>query len=115
MPTPTAPLTVTLRRLVLARDGAGLTDGQLLGEFVRTADPAAFEGLVRRHGAMVLGVCRRVVGDRHAAEDAFQAVWVVLARRAATVRPRDHVGNWLFGVAYRTALKARGTLARRYA
>src|SRR5262245_54105909 len=108
--TPT-PLAVTLRRMVLVRDGGGLTDGRLLGEFVRTADPAAFEGLVRRHGAMVLGVCRRVVRDRHAAEDAFQAVWLVLARRAAVVRPRDHVANWLFGVAYRTALKARGTLA----
>lgn len=109
------PLTPSLRRLVLAWDRAGLTDGEMLGEYVRTADPAAFEGLVRRHGAMVLGVCRRVVGDRHTAEDAFQAVWIVLARRAGTVRPRDLVGNWLFGVAYRTALKARGRLARRRA
>src|SRR5436190_19605004 len=107
MPTTATPFSQTLRRIVLARNGADLSDGQLLREFIRTADPAAFEGLVRRHGAMVLGVCRRVVGDRHAAEDAFQAVWLVLARRAAAVRPRDHVGNWLFGVAYRTALKAK--------
>jgi RNA polymerase sigma factor (sigma-70 family) len=115
MSTSTAPISLTLRRLALARDGGGLSDGRLLGEFVRTADPAAFEQLVRRHGPMVLGVCRRVVRDRHAAEDAFQAVWLVLARRAADVRPREHVGGWLFGVAYRTALKARGARARRYA
>src|SRR5947208_14457740 len=62
---------------------------------------------------MVLGVCRRLVGDRSTADDAFQATFLVLARRAAAVRPREQVGNFLYGVAYRTALKARMVLARR--
>ncbi|MDB5307235.1 MAG: hypothetical protein JWO38_1437, partial [Gemmataceae bacterium] len=102
-----------LRRVVRARETADRTDGQLLTAFVHDRDPDAFAVLVRRHGPMVLGVCRRVVGDAHAAEDAFQAVFLVLARRAAAVRPREQVGNWLYGVAYRTALKARMVLARR--
>src|SRR5207253_2765335 len=102
-----------LRRVVLVRQGADLSDGQLLGAFVADHDPDAFAGLVRRHGPMVLGVCRRVVGDHAAAEDAFQAVFLVLARRAAAVRPREQVGNWLYGVAYRTAIKARAVQARR--
>jgi RNA polymerase sigma factor (sigma-70 family) len=103
----------SLRRVVLVRQTAELSDGQLLAAFVGDKDGDAFAALVRRHGAMVLGVCRRVVGDTHTAEDAFQAVFVVLARRAACVRPREGVGNWLYGVAFRTAIKARSVLARR--
>jgi RNA polymerase sigma factor (sigma-70 family) len=96
----------------LLHDGAGLTDGQLLAEFVRDRDDAAFASLVKRHAPMVFGVCRRLIQDTHVAEDAFQAVFLVLARRASSVRPREQVGNWLYGVAFRTALKARSSLAR---
>jgi RNA polymerase sigma factor (sigma-70 family) len=103
----------TLRRVVLARQSAARSDGELVGAFVTVRDADAFAELVRRHGPMVLGVCRRLVGDRTAADDAFQAVFLVLARRASAVRPREQVGNWLYGVAYRTALKARMVLARR--
>src|SRR5262245_20726590 len=102
-----------LRRVVLAGAAADRTDGQLLGAFVLERDADAFAGLVRRHGPMVLGVCRRVVGDAAVADDAFQAVFIVLARRAGAVKPREQVGNWLYGVAYGTALKARAVLARR--
>jgi RNA polymerase sigma factor (sigma-70 family) len=90
-----------------------VTDGELLEAFVATADPEAFEGLVRRHGPMVLGVCQRVLRHRHDAEDAFQATFLVLARRAASVWPREQVGNFLYGVAYHTARDAQRRIARR--
>jgi RNA polymerase sigma factor (sigma-70 family) len=94
-------------------DGAGLTDRQLMDRFIARRDDNAFEALVRRHGPMVLGVCRRVIGDEHEAEDTFQATFLVLARKAATVVSREQVGCWLYGVAYRTALEARTLAARR--
>lgn len=105
-----------LRGAVAHRDIAELTDGQLLALYVERRDDATFEGLVRRHGAMVLGVCRRLL--RHAqhaqdAEDAFQATFLVLVRKAESIQPREMVGNWLHGVAYQTALKARAAAARR--
>jgi RNA polymerase sigma factor (sigma-70 family) len=101
-----------LRRDAVPRAG-GLTDGQMLGRYIACRDEAAFAALVRRHGPMVLGVCRRVLANLHDAEDAFQATFLVLVRRAGSVAPRERVGNWLYGVAYRTALEARAAAARR--
>ncbi|MBA4065104.1 MAG: hypothetical protein C0501_15600 [Isosphaera sp.] len=95
-----------------ARGPAG-GDGELLTRYRSGRDPDAFGSLVRRHGPMVLGVCRRVLRDTHAADDAFQATFLVLARKAGAVRPPDRLAPWLYGVAYRTALKARGRAFRR--
>jgi RNA polymerase sigma factor (sigma-70 family) len=102
-----------VRRAALLRDGAGQSDGQLLERFLAFQDEAAFEALVLRHGRMVLGVCRRVLGNIHDAEDAFQATFVILVRKAASVRRRESVGSWLYSVAYRTALEAKERLAKR--
>lgn len=102
-----------LRQVLLQQDGAGLTDGQLLGCFIEQRDQAAAAALVRRHGPMVWGVCRRILGNHHDAEDAFQATFLVLLRRAAVIVPRERVGSWLYGVAYQTALKARANLTKR--
>jgi RNA polymerase sigma factor (sigma-70 family) len=103
-----------LRRAVLLCEGAALTDGQLLGSFVEQRDDAAFAALVRRHGPMVWGVCRRLL-DQHDAEDAFQATFIVLVRKAVSIVPRERVANWLYGVAHQTALQARRNAARRRA
>ena len=103
-----------LHKAVL-RDGCGPTDGQLLESFVQYRDETAFEALVHRHGPLVLGVCERVMGRADDAEDAFQATFLVLVRRAASIVPRELVGNWLYGVAFRTALAARGKNNRRRA
>jgi RNA polymerase sigma factor (sigma-70 family) len=108
-----------VRRLRSAIGGAmldaGLSDGALLERYLAQRDDAAFTALVRRHGPMVLGVCRRVLRDAHDADDAFQATFLVLVRKAQTVFPRERVGPWLYGVAYRTSLKAKAMSLRRRA
>jgi RNA polymerase sigma factor (sigma-70 family) len=110
---PWTELTHDLGRALLRRDGADLTDAQLLTRFAERRDEAAFEALVRRHAPMVLGVCRRLLRNVHDAEDAFQVVFLVLAQKAASVRPREAVVGWLYGVARKAALKARAAAARR--
>lgn len=100
-------------RRLLSRDGSSsLTDGQLLAEFVNCRDEASFEVLVWRHGVMVLNVCQRVLRDSHLAEDAFQAVFLIFARKASSVREHESVGGWLARVAYRTALRLKARSAR---
>jgi RNA polymerase sigma-70 factor (ECF subfamily) len=96
-------------------DGGDRTDGQLLESFLARREETAFEALVQRHGPMVLGVCRRVLRNAHDAEDAFQATFLVLFRQAAALTRRATVGNWLYGVAYHTALKARAAAMKRRA
>jgi RNA polymerase sigma factor (sigma-70 family) len=92
-----------------------MSDGQLLDYYVAQRDEAAFTALVRRHGPMVLGVCQRLLHDPHEAEDAFQATFIVLLRKAGSIAKRELLGNWLYGVAYRVALKMRGAATRRLA
>ncbi len=102
-----------LRRAALLHKGDGPSDGQLLESFISRKEEIAFEALLRRHGPMVLGVCQRILRNLHDAEDAFQATFLVLARKASSVMPRERVGGWLYGVAYRTAMKARAMNAKR--
>jgi RNA polymerase sigma factor (sigma-70 family) len=104
-----------LRSAALVQHGGGPTDGQLLESYLTRQDQAAFEVLLRRHGPMVLGVCQRVLSNSADVEDAFQATFAVFVRKAASIVPRERVGNWLYGVAYRTALEARSANARRRA
>src|SRR5262245_12223428 len=101
-----------LRSAALRRECAAMTDGQLLQSFITRRDEAAFDALVRRHGPMVLGVCRRVLRHAHDAEDAFQATFLVLVRKATSIGQPDLVGNWLYGTAYRAALEAKAARRR---
>jgi DNA-directed RNA polymerase specialized sigma24 family protein len=112
------PLRDLPRRLHHLTDPAGdggLSDAHLLERFVTCRDEAAFEVLVWRHGAMVLGVCRRLLRDEHDAEDAFQAAFLVLVRKAASIRKRTAVASWLYKVAYRVSLEARALAKYRAA
>src|SRR5262245_38561451 len=113
----TAQLGAVLRHIRdLAADPAGgeQTDGAWLRAFLSRNDPAAFEVLVRRHGPMVLRVCRRTLGDAHEAEDALQATFLVLARKAASIRKRGSLASWIHGVAYRMANHAKRAATRRH-
>src|SRR5437016_3596029 len=88
-----------LRRAAILSEGDTLTDSQLLDRFLSERDDTAFESLLKRHGPMVLGVCRRVLRNEADAHDAFQASFLVFLRKAACIHPRSLVGNWLYGVA----------------
>src|SRR5215470_12585936 len=94
-------------------DPVDLSDGDLLERFVTMRDESAFALLVQRHGPMVLGVCRRLLRHAQDAEDAFQATFLALARRATSIRRRNSVASWLYGVARHVALRARTAAARR--
>jgi len=91
------------------------TDRELLERFAAHHEEAIFEVLMQRHGPMVLGVVQRVLGHEQDAEDVFQATFLVLARKARSIRQRASLASWLYGVAYRLALKLRATAARRRA
>ncbi len=102
-------------RLFTEGTSVGSTEGELLDRFVRCRDESAFEALVARHGPMVLGVCRQLLRDPNDVDDAFQATFLVLVRKASTLRRCDLLGNWLYGVAYRVAIRSRSLSVRRMA
>lgn len=104
-----------IRQLVRVASGADLTDSLLLSRFGASRDEAAFASLLQRHGPLVLNVCRRVLGNADDADDAFQATFLVLARKAGSIRQGESVGSWLYGVAFRIASKAKVNAARRRA
>src|SRR6185437_2387537 len=110
---PQAAMLATIRQLLDSGPVAGLDDGQLLERFATRRDEAAFAALVALHGPMVLGVCRRILRDDHDIEDAFQATFLVLVRRAGSLRDPGRLGPWLHGVARRVALRARSREARK--
>lgn len=107
-----APLFQLVRRLQ-GNQGDELSDGELLRLFLAQPEQSAFARLVHRHGTMVFHVCRRVLGHSHDVEDAFQATFLILVQKAQQLQHRDTVGDWLHGVAHRTALKARAMNTRR--
>jgi RNA polymerase sigma factor (sigma-70 family) len=104
---------VLLRQIHKLAGPPDTPDGELLERFTAAREGPAFEALLRRYGPMVLGVCRRVLGNAHDAEDAFQATFLTLARKADSICKRDSLGSWLYGVAFRVAARARGQAAAR--
>jgi RNA polymerase sigma factor (sigma-70 family) len=108
-----SPILRVIRRVVEDQHVKELSDHELLGRFVAQHDESAFHTLLRRHGAMVLDVCRCMLGNEADAEDAFQATFLVFARKAKTIRKATSLGSWLYGVSYRIALKAKAEFAKR--
>src|SRR5260370_9694464 len=109
----TNPIQRIIRRSAGHHTGSDDVDRHLLERFVGKADERAFETLVQRHGPLVLSVCTRVLGGVHDAEDAFQATFLVLVRKAGSIRDPESLGPCLYGVAYRTALKAKAQVLKR--
>ena len=99
----------------LYRDGTftAQSDGQLLDRYLSHRDEGAFEAIVNLHGPMVLSLCRRFLRDPRDIEDAFQATFLILARKAGSIRKREVLSSWLYGVAYRIAVRARSEVLRR--
>lgn len=104
-----------MRQAVSEPDETGPSDAELLGSFIALRDERAFEALLRRYSGMVMGVCRRILRDESDAEDAFQATFLVLVRKASSIKPRSLAGSWLYGVATKTAFKARTMRTKRAA
>src|ERR1700694_4394617 len=100
---------------IRATSGARDSDADLLARFVQTGEEAAFTAILQRHGTLVIGVCRRVLGNTADADDAFQATFLILVRKASSIRKGASVASWLYGVAYRVSLEARTRAARRRA
>src|SRR5262245_52807351 len=115
IPNPESPVLRFLRQMIRPPEAGEGSDEELLSRFVTHRDEAAFEGLLRRHGPMVLGVCRRMLRQAQDAEDAFQATFLVLVRRAGSIRRPERLANWLYGVALRTAARARSDVAKECA
>src|SRR5437870_9204616 len=105
----------SLRQHLAAADGTATADRDLLTRYVASREEAAFAVLVKRHGPMVLSICRRLLRHVHDAEDAFQATFLILARKAAAIRKRESVSSWLHSVAFRVAYRLRGKSARQSA
>ena len=112
-PTSMGPLLRHLRKITDDTSAPSVSDAELLKRFIGERDEVAFELLVWRHQRMVLGVCRRVLGNAHDAEDAFQAAFLALVRKAASVIRHESIAPWLHKVAYRIALRARAAAAKR--
>src|SRR5437016_5277105 len=102
-----------IRKLFAARDQDALSDRDLLNRFIKDRDEAAVTMLIERHGPMVLGICRRVLGHAHDAEDACQAAFLVLVRKAASVRKKESLASWLHGVAFHVASNLKRDRGRR--
>jgi RNA polymerase sigma factor (sigma-70 family) len=109
------PLNLVVQHIRKIAGGEEQTDGDLLERFTSQHEEAVFDALLRRYGPLVLGVCQRVLNHEQDAEDAFQATFLVLARRAGSIRKQASLGSWLYGVSYRLALKLKAGAARRRA
>src|SRR5262245_16996447 len=111
--TAASPILHLIQRVALDQRLKELPDQELLRRFSSGRDAMAFSVLLRRHGPMVLNLCRNMLANEEDAEDAFQAAFLVLAQRVGAIRKQSSVASWLHGVAYRIALKARAAFARR--